>query len=42
MKKPDKVETPEDAATIIKQYEDIIRTKKKRYHICSVSSRKSV
>ena len=29
MKKPDKVETPEDAATIIKQYEDIIRTKKK-------------
>ena len=28
-KKADKVEKPEDAATIIKQYEDIIRTKKK-------------
>ena len=28
-KKADKVEKPEDAATIIKQYEDIIHTKKK-------------
>ena len=28
-KKADKVEKPEDAATVIKQYEEIIRTKKK-------------
>ena len=28
-KKADKVEKPEDAATIIKQYEDIIHTKKR-------------
>ena len=28
-KKADKVEKPEDAAAFIKQYEDIIRTKKK-------------
>ena len=27
--KADKVEKPEDAAAVIKQYEDIIRTKKK-------------
>ena len=37
--KADKAEKPEDAAEIIKQYEDIICTKRK-YYIYSVSSRK--
>ena len=35
--KPEKVQKPEDAFVIIKEYNEIIRTKR----ICSVSSRKS-
>ena len=42
--KTDKVEKPEDAATVVKQYENIIRTKKKgiisiAYHPGSVFKR---
>ena len=37
--KADKVEKPKDAAAIIKQYKDIIHTKRKNIH--SVSSRTS-
>ena len=43
-KKADKVEKPEDTATVVKQYENIIRTKKKgiisiAYHPGSVLKR---
>ena len=37
-KKADKVEKPEDAAAVIKQYEEIIRTKKK--DVISIAYRK--
>ena len=40
--KAEKVEKPGDAAAIIKQDEDIIRTKKEKNYIHSESSRKSV
>ena len=37
----EKVEKSEDAADI-KQYEEILRTKRKLHYICSLSSRKGV
>ena len=40
--KADKVEKLEDAADVIKTYEDIIRTNEEKHYIHSVSSRKGV
>ena len=41
-KKAEEVQKPENAAPVIKQYENIIRTKKKWIYIYGVSPRKSV
>ena len=36
------VDKPEDAADLIKKYEEILKTKRKGNYMCNVSSRKSL